>query len=394
MKQYKACVVSGSRADYGLLKNLIGLLAKDDDFDLKIAVTGPHLSPIWGGTYREIEQDGFSIDAKITTLLSSDEPAGMAKALGLGVISFTDYFAFNRPDYIIVLGDRFEILAAAQAAYCLKIPVVHLHGGEVTSGALDDYFRHAISKLASIHFVAHELYANRLIQMGEQPSSVFVSGALGIDQIANINGISKSYIEQKLGIKLWDKYFLIVDHPTTAAIDDVMKEQEIVKNIWDALATYKEYQLIVSLANADPSGYSINKTWEEIAAQNSGEKLKLFYHFGSELYLGLIRHAQALIGNSSSGILEVPYFHKPTINIGHRQDGRFHANSVLNTSSKSQDIKAAIGKAMDINWQKENCLTVKNPFGEPGTVAQKIIAKLKETDLKTFIYKKFYDLKP
>lgn len=391
MKKQKVCVVSGSRADYGLLKNLLKLLKEDDFFDLKIAVTGPHLSPIWGKTYFEIEKDGFAIDAKIETLLSSDELSGMSKALGLGVISFTDYFSFNRPDYVIVLGDRFEILAAAQAAYCLKIPVVHLHGGEVTSGALDDYFRHSMSKLATIHFVAHELYANRLIQMGEQPSSIFTSGALGIDQIKSTD---KNIVEQKLGLKLWDKYFLIVDHPTTAAIDDVLKEQEVVKNIWTALQSYPDYQLIVSLANADPSGHSINKTWEELALEANGDRLKLFYHFGSELYLSLISHSQAVIGNSSSGILEVPYFHKPTINIGHRQEGRYHASSVINTSSASTDIKTAIEKAMDINWQKANCLSVKEPFGKPGTVAKKIIDVLKTINFNSLGYKKFYDLKP
>jgi UDP-hydrolysing UDP-N-acetyl-D-glucosamine 2-epimerase len=390
----KVCVVSGSRADYGLLKNLIGILASDSVFDLKIAVTGPHLSPTWGETYREIENDGFNIDAKIPTLLSSDELAGMSKALGLGIISFTDYFSIRRPDYIIVLGDRFEILAAAQAAYCLKIPVVHLHGGEVTSGALDDYFRQAISKLASLHFVAHDLYARRLVQMGEHPSSVIVSGALGIDQIANIKGISRDEVEKKLGVKLWDKYFLIVNHPSTAAIADMLKEQQVVKNIWTALeSSYKDHQLIVSLANADPSGYSINKTWKEIVAKNGDERVKLFYHFGSELYLGLMNYTQALIGNSSSGILETPYFNKPTVNIGHRQDGRFHPSSVVSTDSDSESIKSAVDKAMDGDWQKQNCISVLNPFGEPGTVAKKIVDKLKEVNLKVFVYKEFYDIK-
>ncbi len=390
MTKRTVCIVTGSRADYGLLKNLITLLIGDDSFKVNIAVTGPHLSPIWGHTYKEIEKDGFTIDAKVTTLMNSDELSGMAKTLGVGIISFTDYFTFSKPDYTIVLGDRFEVLAAAQAAYCLKIPVVHLHGGEVTYGAMDDYFRHSMSKLATLHFVAHDDYKKRLIQMGEAPSSIFVCGALGIDQI---KGLGKDIIEQELGLKLWDKYFLIVYHPTTAAIDDALKEQEVFKNIWLALKSYPEHQIIVSLANADPCGHSINKTWEEIAEQSSSDRLKLFYHFGSKIYLGLVSHSQAVIGNSSSGILEVPYFHKATVNIGERQEGRYHPTSVIKTSSDSKSINAAIEKAIDVNWQKINCLTVKNPFGEPGTVAKKILDVLKSTDVGSIKYKRFYDLK-
>jgi len=391
MKKQKVCVVSGSRADYGLLKNLIGLLHIDKSFELKIAVTGPHLSPIWGETYLEIEKDGFKIDAKIETLLSSDTNVGMAKALGLGVLSFTDYFSQNLPDFIIVLGDRFEILAAAQAAYCLKIPVVHLHGGEVTSGALDDYFRHAITKLAHLHFVAHESYAKRVVQMGEQPNSVFLSGALGIDEIARVKKFSKTELEKRLSIPSLKQYFLITYHPATLSIQNYKEEQKIVKNICSALKEYKDYHCIVSLANADPRGYSINDTWK--AEAQKSDRIKLYYHFGSELYLNVLANCSMVIGNSSSAILEAPYYHVPTINIGSRQDGRFHCSTIINCSGTSSDLKKAIAQAHDKAWVQKKVVNCPHPFGKPGTVAKTIMSKLKQIDFSKLEYKKFYDIK-
>ncbi len=382
----KIAVITGSRAEYGLLYWLLKEIQQDTDLELQLLVTGMHLSPEFGLTYQTIQQDGFKIDAKIETLLSSDSQVALAKAIGLGVIGFADHFERLQPDIIVVLGDRFEIFAAVQAALALNIPVAHLHGGELTEGAIDDAIRHCITKMSHLHFVAAEAYRQRVIQLGEQPHNVFNVGALAIDNIQRLTFLTRAELEQSLNFKLGDLNFLVTYHPVTLNPSDslVALEQLLI-----ALNSFANAKIIITKANADAGGRLINQALENYAAQHK-ETVLLTTSLGQLRYLSTIQQSDVVIGNSSSGLLEVPFFKKPTVNLGERQRGRLMADSVINCEENTQSIIQAIQIALSSSF-KEKLNTIVSPYGV-GNASQQIKSRLKQVDLKPLVKKQFYTI--
>ncbi|QTL99732.1 UDP-N-acetylglucosamine 2-epimerase (hydrolyzing) [Iocasia frigidifontis] len=388
MRKKKVCVVTGTRAEYGLLKLLINRINESNILELQLIATGMHLSPEFGLTYKDIEKDCFNIDEKIEVLLSSDTSVGISKAMGLTLISFSEAYARLKPDLIVILGDRFETFSAMAAAAVAKIPVAHIHGGEITEGAFDDSFRHSMTKMAYLHFTSTEEYRKRVIQLGEEPARVFNVGALGVENILNIDTLSKSKLEKKLKIKLGNRYVLIVFHPVTLEKNTASSQfEEILK----ALNDYdEELTKIFIKGNSDTDGRVINQMIDQFTDKN-----KNAYNFTSLLiedYLSLLKHSYAIIGNSSSGILEAPSFKVHTINIGDRQKGRIKTNSVLDCGPKSEDIL----KCLKLIGEKEYHNSFKkivNPYEKHGT--SKKILKVIEDRLKSGkinLKKKFYNI--
>ncbi|HHH1036041.1 TPA: UDP-N-acetylglucosamine 2-epimerase, partial [Yersinia enterocolitica] len=331
-------VFSGTRADYGLLYWLMFDINKDPDLILKLLVSGTHLSPEFGLTYKKIEDDGFKIDEKIEILLSSDSAVGTAKSMGLGIISFAD--ALNRiaPDLLVVLGDRFEALAVAQTAMILRIPIVHIHGGELTAGAYDDSIRHAITKLSYLHFTATEEYRRRVIQLGEEPDRVKNVGAVGLDHLRRTPLLDLDELSTSLGFDIEVDYFLVTYHPVTLSGEP---SETSFKNLLTALDSFPDYQIILTYPNADDGGRCIIPMIEAYAACQP-QRVLAIPSLGQARYLSAVKHASAVIGNSSSGIIEVPSLNVPTVNIGQRQDGRLAAKSVINCTANVESIKKAI----------------------------------------------------
>ncbi|MCE5181755.1 MAG: UDP-N-acetylglucosamine 2-epimerase [Anaerolineaceae bacterium] len=380
----KICVITGTRAEYGLLRWVMQGIKDDPELTLQIIVTGMHLSPEFGLTYREIEQDGFQIDRKVEMLTSSDTSVGIAKSMGLGLIGFADALNELSPDLIIVLGDRFEIFAAVAAALVARIPIAHLHGGEATEGLIDEAIRHSITKMSHLHFVAAEEYRRRVIQLGEQPERVFLVGGLGIDNIKRLKLLDRVELEVSLDFKLGKKNLLITFHPVTletATAADQMAE------LLAALAELKDAQLIFTLPNADTDGRVLIGMVEQFVAQHPNARA--YGSLGQLRYLSCIAHVDGVLGNSSSGLLEVPSFRKGTINIGDRQRGRLQAASVINCEPTRQDIAVALGRLYDAAFQA-SLSQVCNPYGEGGA-SEKIIAAIKSTSLDSVLKKRFYN---
>lgn len=386
MTKKKVCVVTGTRAEYGLLYWLLKKIKKDAEFDLQIIATGMHLSPEFGLTYKQIEEDNFIINEKVEMLLSSDTSSSVTKSVGLGVISFADAFKRLEPDLLIILGDRFEIFAAAQAAMIMRIPIAHIHGGELTEGLIDDPIRHSITKMSHIHFTANNEYKNRVIQMGEQPNRVFNVGTLGIEGIKNSILLSKEELSKSLEFNL-NKYFLITLHPTTLESGTAKKQAE---TLLDTLDKYPDYQLIFTKTNADTDGRIINNLFEKYVNMNPS-RCKIYDSLGQIRYLSAIKYCEMVIGNSSSGLLEVPYFRKPTIDLGIRQSGRLKAKSVIECDFNSEKINAAIKKGFSSEFQQK-IKTSPLLYGE-GETSTDILKILKKIDFSNLLVKKFYDLK-
>jgi len=381
----KICVFTGTRAEYGLLKPLMEEIKKDKDLELQIIASGMHLSPEFGQTYKEIEKDGFKIDEKVEMLLSSDTDVGVSKSIGLGIIGYTDALLRLKPDIAVVLGDRFEALAFAVASFTLKIPIAHLYGGEITEGALDEGYRHAITKLSYLHFTSTEEYKKRVVQLGESPDRVFNVGALGIDNIKKLNLLSKEEAEKRIGKNFKKRNLLITFHPVTLEYGNSVNQfEELLK----ALDELEDTLLIFTKANADVEGRQINKLLDKYVSENP-DKSVAFTNMGQLLYLSTMKYVDAVVGNSSSGIIEAPSFKIGTINIGDRQKGRIRAKSIIDCDPRYEDIKIAIKKLYSNEFQ-ENLKKVKNPYGE-GNASKKI----KEI-LKTFkfndVKKEFYDI--
>lgn len=387
MKSRKICVVTGSRAEYGLLYQLMKNMDSDPDLKLQLIATGMHLSPEFGLTYKVIEEDGFTIHRKVEMLLSSDTPVGITKSIGLGVIGFADAFEALKPDIVVLLGDRYEIFAAAQAAMIARIPIAHLHGGERTEGALDESIRHAITKMSHYHFVSAEIYLKRVIQLGENPGRVFNVGAVGIDNIKKTKLLSKSELEESLNFKFGQLNFLITYHPVTLSEEN---SEVLMRELLTALDAYPDAKIIFTKPNADTDGRMIGKMIDKFAQSNK-ERIHVSTSLGQLRYLSTIQHVDVVIGNSSSGIIEVPYFYKPTVNIGPRQKGRLSGISVINCNENSCDIVNAINKALSTEFNK-NIQGMNMLFGN-GDAALKIKETLKAVDISDVVKKEFYDIK-
>lgn len=356
-KKINICVVTATRAEYGLLRPVIKGMMKNDAFDVHVAVTGMHLSPEFGLTYKEIEADGVPIDRKIEILLSADTPSAVSKSMALAVAGFADYFADSSFDMLLLLGDRYETLAVAIAAMNAGIPIAHMHGGEITEGAVDDAIRHAITKLSYLHFTSTEEYRRRVIQLGEDPARVFNVGATGVENIQNVEKLSRDELASDLDFDLSEPYAVVTFHPVT--LEDATAEQQ-VGELLKAMDSFPCFNYIVTKANADKDGRVINACFENYAAEH--DNVKIFASLGVKRYLSALNYADLVIGNSSSGIIEVPSFHIPTVNIGDRQRGRTRADSVIDCNAECKDIVRAINTARSSEMQN-NIKHIKNPYG-------------------------------
>jgi len=381
----KICIVTGTRAEYGLLRWVMQGIKDDPELTLQIIATGMHLSPEFGLTYKAIEQDGFKIDRKVEMLTSSDTSVGIAKSMGLGMVGFADALHQLQPDLIVVLGDRFEIFAAVSAALVARIPVAHLHGGETTEGAFDEAFRHSITKMSHLHFVAAEPYRQRVIQLGEQPDSVFLVGGLGIDNIKRLQLLDRAALEASLDFKLGPKNLLITFHPVTLETDTAASQ---VEELLAALAELKDTQLIFTLPNADTDGRALIKRVQEFVGQH--HNARAYGSLGQLRYLSCIAQVDGVVGNSSSGLAEVPSFKKGTINIGDRQRGRLQAESIINCEPRHDSIAAAVEKLYSTRFQASLCQAT-NPYGEGGA-SEKVVSTLKCYSIANIVKKTFYNL--
>ncbi|WP_206810937.1 UDP-N-acetylglucosamine 2-epimerase [Paradesulfitobacterium ferrireducens] len=385
-KARKICVVTGSRAEYGLLFWLLREIQQDHDLELQLVVTGMHLAPEFGLTYRIIEEDGFCIEEKVDMLLSSDTPVGIAKSLGLGTISFADVFDRLKPDILVLLGDRYEILAAAQAALIANIPIAHLHGGEATEGAIDEAIRHSITKMSHLHFVAAEPYRKRVIQLGENPDRVINVGALGLDNIERLKLLERNEFEKSIQFKLGRVNFLVTYHPVTLGNHN---PKYAIDQLLGALDDFPDAKVIFTRPNSDTNGRIIAQTIDEYAIKHP-ERVKVFTSLGQTKYLSAIKLTDVLIGNSSSGLIEVPVLGKPTVNLGDRQRGRLKTESVIDCQETKEEISASIRKALSPEF-KILAKNVVSPYGKGGA-SVRIKEFLKDVELEGIIIKQFYDL--
>lgn len=381
----KICVVTGSRAEYGLLRWVMEGLREAADVDLQVIVTGMHLSPEFGLTYREIENDGFRIDYKVELLLSSDTPVGLSKSMGLGLIGFGDALQRLQPDLLLVLGDRFEIFSVAATAMVARIPVAHLHGGEVTEGAFDDAIRHSITKMSHLHFVAADEYRRRVIQLGEHPDRVFLVGGLGIDNINRLKLLSRSELENAIGFKLGHKNLLVTFHPVTLEVATASAQ---MAELLAALAELDNTKIIFTLPNADTDGRELIQMIQHFVSNH--ENAAAYTSLGQLRYLSCINHVDAVVGNSSSGLIEAPSFCKGTINIGDRQLGRLKANSVIDCAPERKSIAEALIKLYSADF-KESLLHVTNPYGDGGA-SDKVVNVLRTHPLTALLKKSFFNL--
>ena len=381
----KICVVTGSRADYGLLRSVMQGIKNDPNLIIQVIATGMHLSPTFGLTYKEIESDGFFIDEKVEVITEIDTPEEISQSIAKGITGCAKAFNRLEPDLILLLGDRYEIFSAAIAAHVALIPIAHIHGGELTGGALDEAFRHSISKMSSLHFVAAEEYKKRLIQLGENPKKIYLAGGLGVDSIKKHKLLNKHELENKLNIKFLDKSLLITFHPVTL---DIESSEFQFKELLKALSNFKDTTLIFTMPNADTGGRKLINMVEEFVIEN--KNAKAFTSLGQLLYFSCILNMDGVVGNSSSGVMEVPSFKKATVNIGDRQLGRLQAESIINCKPLKKDILNAIEKLYSSSFQTL-LDRVTNPYSGTG-VNEKIIEVLGAISLDGIIKKDFYDL--
>lgn len=386
MTKRKICVVTGTRAEYGLLYWLMKEIEADKELEHQLIVTGMHLSPEFGLTYKEIEKD-FKIDKKIEMLLSSDTSVGISKSMGLAQISFAEAYEELRPDILIVLGDRYEIFSAVSAAMISRIPIAHLHGGETTEGAFDESIRHSITKMSHLHFTAADEYRNRVIQLGEHPSRVFNVGGMGIENIKRLTLLSKKEFEKSIDFKLNRKNILVTFHPVTLESSTAKNQfQELL----DAIDELEDTNIIFTKANSDTDGRVINQMIDKYVADNSHKSLG-FTSLGQLRYLSALQYVDAMVGNSSSGLAEAPSFKIGIINIGDRQKGRIKADSVIDCEPLKISITQAFEKLYSKKF-KEMLESTKNPYGD-GCASMKIIEEIKKINLDEILKKSFYDIR-
>ncbi len=382
----KICFITSSRADYGLIKNLLIETSNIKNYKLQLIATGSHLSKDFGETVKEIKNDGFSIDFEISLDLRKDSNFATCNAISKLISDISKAFELLEPDLIIILGDRYEILGAAIAATIYRIPIAHLHGGEITEGAFDDGIRHAITKLSNLHFVANEIYKNRVIQMGEYPNYVFNVGGLGVDAIKKIIPLSKKQLENDLKIKFLKRNLIITYHPVTLSTQK--ESEDNIKNLISSLSKLKETMQIFTMPNADPGNKSISNIINEYV--NKNKYTYAFKSLGQLRYFSLMSYVDAVVGNSSSGILEAPSFQIGTVNIGDRQKGRLQTSSIINTENNSISISNAISKIYNKEFQKKLKNTF-SPYGEGGA-ALKIINILQQINFKELNKKTFFNI--
>lgn len=382
----KIAVVTGTRSEYGLLYWIIHEIKNDPELELQLIVTGMHLSPEFGLTINQIENNGFPVCKKVEILLSSDTAVGISKSMGLAMISFADVFAELQPDIVLIVGDRFEIFSVAATAMMARIPIAHCHGGEITEGAIDESIRHANTKMSHIHFVSTNEYRKRVIQLGENPACVFNVGALGIENINRIQLLDKDAFQSSINFELGDFSALVTFHPATLDKDSAENQFKILLS---ALKEFPELKLIITKANADADGRIINQMIDEFVSIYP-ERSCAFVSLGQLRYLSALKHVNMVIGNSSSGILEAPSFHIPTINIGERQRGRIMADSVIQCSNEKEAICNSIKKASDKEFLSF-CKNVVNPY-DNGNASEKILHVLKNMSLDDIGKKKFFDI--
>ena len=380
----KICVVTGTRAEYGLLRPLLLILKNDPEIELQLIVTGSHLSAQHGSTVNEIEADDFTPSAKLPVDLADDSKLGVAKVMAHTTSQIAESFSRLTPDVVVLLGDRYEILAAAQAALIIGIPVAHIHGGEVTTGAFDDSIRHAITKMSSLHFVAAQEYARRVVQLGEQPSSVFNVGSLGVEIALKTEPISREDLRNSLNIELNNPILLVTYHPTTRSSDSVTAE---IDQVLSALNNFSYCSIVFTGVNADPGNLAITNQIKEFV-QAEPKSRSLHQTLGQHKYLSLLSLCDVVVGNSSSGIIEAPAFGKPTVNIGSRQNGRLRADSIIDVGVAKQEIQTAIETALSSTW-RERCLKSVSAY-DSGNTTQDIADTLKSAELN--LHKIFFDL--
>lgn len=383
----KICVVTGTRAEYGLLYWLMKEIQNDPGLELQVVVTGMHLSPEFGLTYKEIEKE-FTITKKIEMLLSSDTPVGISKSMGLAQISFTEAFTELVPDILVILGDRYEVFSAASAAMIGRIPIAHLHGGETSEGAFDESIRHSLTKMSHLHFTAAEPYRQRVIQLGEHPERVFNVGGIGIENIKRLQLLDKDSLEECLGFKLGMKNLLITFHPVTLEASSAQEQFQQLLYVLDELENTK---MIFTKANSDTDGRIINQMIDTYTAENP-HKAVAFTSLGQLRYLSALQYVDAVVGNSSSGLLEAPSFKIATINIGDRQKGRLKATSVIDCTPDATSITQALYLLYSPAFQTTLTETV-NLYGEE-SASKRIVALLKNFPLEQILKKTFYDMSP
>lgn len=379
----KVCVITGSRADYGLLRPVMDRTKEDNELELQVVVTGQNLSPDFGETWRAIVADGFAIDARVETLVSGDSGVAVAKSVGLGVIGFADALDRLRPDVAVVLGDRFEVFAAAQAALFLRIPLVHLCGGDVTEGAFDDSIRHCITKLSHIHCVTNATAELRVRQLGEHPDRIFNTGSPGLDPIRTFRPMDRQSLFRELGLEWRPGLIVVTYHPETLAFDG---QEAAVRALLAALEGFKDrFAMVLTGSNADPEGRHLGLLLAEFAQAEDAFTFRT--SLGQRLYYNALAHADVVVGNSSSGLYEAPSFGKPTVNIGDRQKGRPQATSIINCAAERSAIRTAIERALALD-----CTDVANPYGD-GRGADRVLAAIKSAPpSEVLVRKAFFDL--
>ena len=387
LEKRKICIVTGTRAEYGLLYWLMKEVEASSKLELQIVATGMHLSPEFGSTYQQIEEDGFSISKKVEMLLSSDTEIGITKSMGLGMIGFAEALKELTPDLMIVLGDRFEIFSAVTAAMIAKIPVAHLHGGEATEGAFDESIRHSITKMSHLHFTATEEYRNRVIQLGEQPDRVFNVGAIGIDNIKRLHLLSKQEFEKSIQFNLAKRNLLVTFHPVT--LEDATSELHFT-HLLNSLSKLECTNIVFTKANADTCGRVINRLIDDYVKEYP-ETAIAFDSLGQLRYLSAMQYVDGVVGNSSSGLLEAPSFKIGTINIGDRQKGRIKASSVIDCLPEEESITQALEKLLSQQFTQSVQYTI-SPFGE-GVVSEKIVEIIEKACLDRIVMKKFYNIR-
>jgi GDP/UDP-N,N'-diacetylbacillosamine 2-epimerase (hydrolysing) len=383
----KIAVFTSTRAEYGLLKGVIQEIAKSGEFQLLLIVSGTHLSTDFGMTINEIKADGFKVDESVEMVLSHDTPTGICKSMGLAMIGYGEALMRNSPDILVILGDRYEAFCAAAAAQICRVPVAHIHGGEATEGLIDEAFRHSITKMSHLHFASCEVYRQRIIQLGEAPDRVFNVGALGVENIRRMSLMERSDLAESISFNLEKPYFLVTFHPVTLEKDT---SEGQFQSLLDALDAFLEYNVIFTKANADTDGRIINCLIDEYT-EKQPERCLAVASLGMLRYLSAMNYATAVIGNSSSGIIEAPAFKIPAVNIGDRQKGRIQAASTLNCSPDANAIRQTIGHALSPAFQ-ESLSGISNPYDRPGTCSR-IVGLLEKTDIFGITQKTFHDVR-